>query len=91
MQLGYAVFVQWRVNARLPTETFTEAVLKAVKLNGRFMLLTSRVHRYIFVRCFSEQGAQIGVHPADEYLYVSNGYACWPLFFKGGFKTSSMR
>jgi len=72
----------------LPTEIFTEAVLKAVKLNERFMPpYESGASLYIRPLLFGT-GAQIGVHPADEYLFVVMVMPVGP-YFKGGFKANS--
>ncbi|HNW50093.1 MAG TPA: branched-chain amino acid aminotransferase [Prolixibacteraceae bacterium] len=74
--------------AELPTEIFTEAILKAVKLNERFVPpYESGASLYIRPLLFGS-GAQIGVHPADEYLFVVMVMPVGP-YFKGGFKANS--
>ncbi len=70
------------------TEMFTEAVLKAVKLNEKFVPpYESGASLYIRPLLFGT-GAQIGVHPADEYLFVVMVMPVGP-YFKGGFKANS--
>jgi len=67
---------------------FTEAVLKAVKLNEKFVPpYESGASLYIRPLLFGT-GAQIGVHPADEYLFVVMVMPVGP-YFKGGFKANS--
>jgi branched-chain amino acid aminotransferase len=74
--------------AELPTEIFTEAVVKAVKLNERFVPpYESGASLYIRPLLFGS-GAQIGVHPSDEYLFVVMVMPVGP-YFKGGFKANS--
>ena len=54
----------------LPTEIFEEMVAKAVKLNERFVPpYESGASLYIRPLLIGT-GAQVGVHPADEYLCV---------------------
>jgi len=72
----------------LSVELFTEAVLKAVKLNEKFVPpYESGASLYIRPLLFGT-GAQIGVHPADEYLFVVMVMPVGP-YFKGGFKANS--
>ena len=54
----------------LPTERFKEAVLKAVKLNERF-IPPYETGASLYIRpLLIGTGAQVGVRPADEYLFV---------------------
>ena len=73
--------------AQLPVEIFEEAVLKAVKLNERFIPpYESGASLYIRPFLFGV-GAQVGVRPADEYLFVVFVTPVGP-YFKGGFQTT---
>lgn len=71
----------------LPTELFETMVKKVVKLNERF------VPRYesgasLYIRpLLIGTGAQVGVHPANEYLFVIFVSPVGP-YFKGGFATN---
>lgn len=54
----------------LPTERFKEAVLKAVKLNERF-IPPYETGASLYIRpLLIGTGAQVGVRPADEYLLL---------------------
>ena len=71
----------------LPTELFEEMVKKVVKLNERFVPpYESGASLYIrpLLIC---TGAQVGVHPADEYLFMIFVSPVGP-YFKGGFATN---
>lgn len=73
--------------AQLPVEKFEEAVLKAVKLNERFIPpYESGASLYIRPFLFGT-GAQVGVRPADEYLFIVFVTPVGP-YFKGGFQTT---
>ncbi|WP_321333185.1 branched-chain amino acid aminotransferase [uncultured Bacteroides sp.] len=73
--------------AELSTERFREAVLKVVKLNERFVPpYESGASLYIRPLLIGT-GAQIGVHPADEYLFLVLVTPVGP-YFKGGFSTN---
>lgn len=73
--------------AELPTERFREAILKAVKLNERFIPpYESGASLYIRPLLIGS-GAQIGVRPADEYLFIVFVTPVGP-YFKGGFSTN---
>lgn len=73
--------------AELPTERFREAILKAVKLNERFIPpYESGASLYIRPLLIGS-GAQIGVKPADEYLFIVFVTPVGP-YFKGGFSTN---
>ncbi len=71
----------------LPTERFKEAVLKAVKLNERFIPpYESGASLYIRPLLIGIS-AQVGVHPASEYLFLVFVTPVGP-YFKGGFATN---
>lgn len=73
--------------AKLPVEKFEEAVLKAVKLNERFVPpYESGAALYIRPLLFGS-GAQVGVRPADEYIFIVFVTPVGP-YFKGGFQTT---
>ncbi len=73
--------------AELPTERFREAILKVVKLNERFVPpYESGASLYIRPLLIGT-GAQIGVHPSDEYLFLVLVTPVGP-YFKGGFSTN---
>ena len=73
--------------ARLPVEKFTEAVKKAVKLNEKFVPpYESGASLYIRPVMFGT-GAQVGVKPATEYMFIVFVTPVGP-YFKGGFKTT---
>ena len=71
----------------LPTELFEEMVKKVVKLNERFVPpYESGASLYIRPLLIGT-GAQVGVHPANEYLFVIFVSPVGP-YFKGGFATN---
>ena len=73
--------------AELPTERFREAVLKVIKLNERFVPpYESGASLYIRPLLIGT-GAQVGVHPADEYLFLVLVTPVGP-YFKGGVSTN---
>lgn len=73
--------------AKLPVEKFEEAVLKAVKLNERFIPpYESGASLYIRPVLFGT-GAQVGVKPADEYVFIDFCNSGGSLF-QGGFQTT---
>jgi branched-chain amino acid aminotransferase len=73
--------------AVLPVEKFTEAVVKAVKLNERFVPpYESGASLYIRPVLFGS-GAQVGVKPATEYMFILFVTPVGP-YFKGGFQTT---
>lgn len=73
--------------AVLPVELFEEAVVKAVKLNERFIPpYESGASLYIRPLLFGS-GAQIGVKPANEYMFILFVSPVGP-YFKGGFQTT---
>lgn len=71
----------------LPTKLFEEMVKKVVKLNERFVPpYESGASLYIRPLLIGT-GAQVGVHPANEYLFVIFVSPVGP-YFKGGFATN---
>ena len=71
----------------LPTERFCEMVKKVVKLNERFIPpYESGASLYIRPLLIGTS-AQVGVHPASEYLFVIFETPVGP-YFKGGFATN---
>lgn len=73
--------------AVLPIEKFEEAVMKAVKLNERFVPpYESGASLYIRPVLFGT-GAQVGVKPANEYMFILFVTPVGP-YFKGGFQTT---
>ena len=73
--------------AILPVEKFEEAVVKAVKLNERFVPpYESGAALYIRPFLFGS-GAQVGVKPANEYMFIVFVTPVGP-YFKGGFQTT---
>ncbi len=73
--------------AVLPIEKFEEAVVKAVKLNERFVPpYESGASLYIRPVLFGT-GAQVGVKPANEYMFILFVTPVGP-YFKGGFQTT---
>lgn len=71
----------------LPTELFEEMVKKVVKLNERFVPpYESGASLYIRPLLIGT-GAQVGVYPANEYLFVIFVSPVGP-YFKGGFATN---
>lgn len=73
--------------AELPVEKFKEAVLKVVKLNERF-IPPYESGATLYVRpLLIGTGAQVGVHPANEYLFIVFVTPVGP-YFKGGFATT---
>ncbi len=75
--------------AELPSDKFKEAITKAVKLNERFVPPHgSGAALYIRPFLFGS-GPQIGVKPAEEYLFVVFVTPVGP-YFKEGFKPVDM-
>lgn len=75
------------VMPELPTEKFVEMVRKVVKLNERFIPpYESGASLYIRPLLIGT-GAQVGVHPAEEYLFLIFVSPVGP-YFKGGFATN---
>lgn len=73
--------------AVVPTEVFEEAVLKAVKLNERFVPpYESGASLYIRPVLFGSS-PEVGVKPATEYMFIVFVMPVGP-YFKGGFQTT---
>lgn len=73
--------------AKMPVDTFMEAVVKAVKLNEKYVPpYESGASLYIRPVLFGS-GPQIGVKPANEYTFMVFVMPVGP-YFKGGFKTT---
>ena len=72
----------------LSTEKFRDAILKVIKLNERFVPpYESGASLYIRPLLIGT-GAQVGVHPASEYMFIVFVTPVGP-YFKGGFSTNS--
>ena len=71
----------------LSTERFKEAILKVVKLNERFIPPYESGASLYIRPLLVGTGAQVGVHPANEYLFVVFVTPVGP-YFKGGFSTN---
>ena len=70
--------------AKLPLEKFEEAVIKVVKLNSEF-IPPYETGASLYIRpMLIGMGAQVGVKPASEYLFVVFVTPVGP-YFKGGF------
>ena len=75
--------------AEVPVELFTQAVRKVVKLNERFVPpFESGASLYIRPLLIGT-GPQIGVKPADEYLFMVMVMPVGP-YFKAGFKPTDL-
>jgi branched-chain amino acid aminotransferase len=71
--------------AEVPTNIFKDAIVKAIKLNERFVPpYGSGASLYIRPLLFGS-GPQVGVRPADEYMFVVFVTPVGP-YFKQGFK-----
>lgn len=73
--------------AELPTDRFREAILKVVKLNESFIPPYGTGASLYIRPLLIGTGAQVGVRPADEYLFVVFVTPVGP-YFKGGFSTN---
>ena len=71
----------------LPTERFEEMVKKVVRLNERFIPPYESGATLYIRPLLIGTGAQVGVHPASEYLFVIFVTPVGP-YFKGGFATN---
>ena len=71
----------------LPTELFEAMVKKVVKLNERFVPPCESGASLYIRPLLIGTGAQVGVHPANEYLFVIFVSPVGP-YFKGGFATN---
>ena len=75
--------------AEVPTEVFKKAILKVVRMNKRFVPpYGSGASLYIRPLLFGS-GPQVGVKPADEYLFMVFVTPVGP-YFKEGFKPVNM-
>jgi branched-chain amino acid aminotransferase len=73
----------------VPEAIFVEAVLKAVKLNERFVPpYESGASLYVRPLLIGT-GPKVGVSPSDEYLFIVFVTPVGP-YFKGGFKPNNM-
>ena len=72
---------------QLPVEIFNEAVMKAVKMNERFVPPYESGSSLYIRPLLIGTGAQVGVAPANEYLFVVFVTPVGP-YFKEGFKTT---
>ncbi len=71
----------------LPTDRFVEAIKKVVQLNERF-IPPYETGATLYIRpLLIGTGVQVGVRPADEYLFVVFVTPVGP-YFKGGFSTN---
>jgi len=75
--------------AELPVEKFEEAVRKVVKLNKRFVPPYESGSSLYIRPLLIGLGAQVGVKPADEYMFMVFVTPVGP-YFKGGFQTSKV-
>ncbi len=73
--------------AELPVERFVEAVEKVVKLNERFIPPYESGATLYIRPLLVGTGAQVGVHPANEYMFLVFVTPVGP-YFKGGFSTN---
>ena len=71
----------------MPTDLFTEMVKKVVKLNERFIPPYESGAALYIRPLMIGTSAQVGVHPADEYLFLIFVTPVGP-YFKGGFSTN---
>lgn len=71
----------------LPTEKFVAAIKKVVKANERFIPPYESGAALYIRPLLIGTGAQVGVHPANEYLFVVFVTPVGP-YFKGGFSTN---
>ena len=72
----------------VPTELFTEMAKKVVKLNERFVPPYESGASLYLRPLMLGTGAQVGVHPADEYMFMIFVTPVGP-YFKGGFATNN--
>lgn len=75
--------------AKLPVEKFTEACVKAVKLNERFIPPYESGSSLYIRPLLIGTSAQVGVSPAKEYTFLVFVTPVGP-YFKGGFSTSKV-
>ncbi len=72
----------------MPTDKFVEMVKKVVKLNERFVPPYESGAALYIRPLLIGTGAQVGVKPADEYLFIIFVTPVGP-YFKGGFATTN--
>lgn len=72
------------VMPELPTERFEEMARRVIKLNERFVPPYESGASLYLRPLLIGTGAQVGVHPADEYLFLIFVSPVGP-YFKGGF------
>ena len=72
----------------LPTEKFVEMVRRVVKLNERFIPPYESGAALYIRPLLIGTGAQVGVRPADEYLFIIFVTPVGP-YFKGGFAATT--
>ena len=75
--------------AELPVEKFEEAIRKVVKLNERFVPPYESGAALYIRPLMIGLGAQVGVKPAPEYMFMVFVTPVGP-YFKGGFKPSKV-
>lgn len=73
--------------AEFPMDKFKEAVCKVIKLNERFIPPYGTGASLYIRPLIIGTGAQVGVKPANEYLFIIFVSPVGP-YFKGGFKTT---
>jgi branched-chain amino acid aminotransferase len=71
----------------VPTEMFCEMVRRVVRLNERFIPPYESGATLYIRPLLLGTGAQVGVHPANEYLFMIFVTPVGP-YFKGGFATN---
>ena len=71
----------------LSTEKFRDAILKVIKLNERFVPPYESGASHYIRPLLIGTGAQVGVHPASEYMFIVFVTPVGP-YFKGGFSTN---
>ena len=72
----------------VPTELFVEMAKKVVKLNERFVPPYESGASLYLRPLMLGTGAQVGVHPADEYMFMIFVTPVGP-YFKGGFAANN--
>jgi len=76
--------------AEVPTEKFKEAIFKAIKLNERFVPPYGTGASLYIRPLLIGTGAQVGVKPANEYMFMVFVGPVGP-YFKEGFNPVSMQ
>ncbi len=75
--------------AEVPTDLFKEAIIKAINLNRKFIPPYGSGASLYVRPLLIGSGAQVGVKPADEYLFIVFVTPVGP-YFKEGFKPVDM-